>query len=293
LAKHLTDAGRPVVILSRSTPTVMPSGCSHVAWDGRSLGEWASALDGASGLVNLAGRTVDCIKTPLHIDQILRSRVDSTRALGEALRRVERPPPVWVQMSTAHIYGDSELPCDESSALGLGLAPDVGRAWEHAFDEARPEHVRGVVLRTGFVIGRGGGALKRLSLVARLGLGGTVGTGRQGMSWIHEHDMNRLFERGLDNATMTGVYNSTGPNPVAQRVLMRSLRKAMGIPIGLPAFAWMVNLGAPLVLRTDPELALYGRYIRPRRLIKEGFVFEFPDLDPAMTDLLGKGAGSR
>ena len=289
LAKHLADAGRSVVILSRSKPNPkpkgMPANCAHQSWDGRTLGDWASVLDGAAGVVNLAGRTVDCIKTPLHKDQILRSRVESTCVLGEAMRSVAAPPRVWVQMSTAHIYGDSELPCDESSALGHGLAPDVGRAWEGAFEDACPAGVRGVILRTGFVIGRGGGALARLSLIARLGLGGTVGTGNQGMSWIHEHDMNRLFQRGLDDGTMAGIYNSTGPNPVAQRVFMHALRKVMGVPIGLPAFAWMVNIGAPLVLKTDPELALYGRYILPRRLKDEGFVYEFPDLDGALQDL--------
>lgn len=124
LARFLTSAGRPVVILSRSAPP--PGPWTHRAWDGRTLGDWAAALNGASGIVNLAGRTVDCVKTPLHCDQILRSRVESTLALGEACRRAAVPPPVWVQMSTAHIYGDSELPCDESSPFGYGLAPRSG-----------------------------------------------------------------------------------------------------------------------------------------------------------------------
>lgn len=286
LARHLSDQGRPVVILSRSTPP--PGPWTHRPWDGRTLGDWADAVDGAAGVVNLAGRTVDCIKTPLHCDQILRSRVEATRVLGEAVRRAESPPPVWVQMSTAHIYGDSELPCDESAATGYGLAPTVGRAWEAAFDEACPEGVRRVILRTTFVLGRSGGALPRLAGLARVGLGGTVGSGRQGMSWIHEADMNALFERGLEDASMQGVYIATAPEPVANRDFMRELRRAVRMPVGLPAMGWMVRIGAPLFMRTDPELALYGRYCASARLPAEGFAFRFPSLPGALADLFAR-----
>jgi NAD dependent epimerase/dehydratase family enzyme len=93
------------------------------------VGDWSRELDGAAGLVNLAGRTVDCIKTPDHRDEILRSRVESTRVLGAAVASATEPPPVWVQMSTAHIYGDPLVRCTETSAFGEGLAPFVGRAW--------------------------------------------------------------------------------------------------------------------------------------------------------------------
>ena len=290
LATHLAAAGRPVVILSRSAPKV-GGPWRHVAWDGRTLGEWHRELDGAAGLVNLAGRTVDCIKTPDHRDEILRSRVESTTVLGQAVRSIASPPPVWVQMGTAHIYGDPpRAVCTEASPFGVGLAPFVGKAWEEAFHAGALPSQRKVVLRTSFVVGRdrgaGGGALSRLRTLVRLGLGGTVGSGEQGMSWIHELDMNRLFERGLSDPQMSGPYIATAPNPVSQREFMRTLRRAMRMPIGLPAFEWMVRIGAPLLMRTDPELALYGRYVIPRRLCDEGFDFRFPTLASALTDLL-------
>ena len=287
LAHYLTHSGWKVVILSRSAPRVQGP-WAHVAWDGRTLeGDWHRALDKASGLVNLAGRSVDCIKTPDHQDEILRSRVESTRALGAALRGVETPPPVWVQMSTAHIYGDPpSAVCDESSATGVGLAPTVGRAWEAAFDAAKLPEQRGVVLRTSFVIGRdrgaGCGAMGRFRTLVRFGLGGTVGSGKQGMSWIHEQDMNRLFERALTDDSMQGVYVASAPNPVPQRAFMRELRRALKMPIGLPSFGWMVRLGAPLVMRTDPELALYGRYVVSKRLEDAGFAWRYPTLKAAL-----------
>jgi len=294
LATHLAAAGTSVVILSRQAPKV-EGPWRHVSWDARTLDDWCGELNGAAGLVNLAGRSVDCIKTPDHQDEIIRSRVEATRALGQAVRAVDKPPPVWVQMSTGHIYGDPpDAICTEDSCTGAGFAPFVGRAWEEAFHASALAGQRQVILRTSFVIGRdrgaGGGALARLKTLVRFGMGGRVGRGTQGISWIHETDLNRLFERALFETDVQGVYLATAPTPVSQSIFMRELRLAMGIPIGLPAFTWMVRLGAPLVMRTDPELALYGRYMISKRLREEGFSFQFPDVRCALTDLFEQAA---
>lgn len=288
LATHLAARGATIVLLSRKPPRVQGP-WKHVAWDGRMLDRWPDELDGASGLVNLAGRTVDCIKTPDHQDEILRSRIEATRVLGSALRGVDAPPPVWVQMSTAHIYGDPpSVVCTEDFPFGYGLAPFVGRAWEEAFHEGLLPAQRGVVLRTSFVLGRdrgaGSGPLERLRMLARWGLAGKIGSGTQGISWIHELDMNRLFERALIDPTMQGAYIASSPNPLSQQEFMRELRHAVGVPIGLPATEWMVRMGAPL-LGTDPELALYGRYVVSRRLADDRFEFQFPHLRDALKDL--------
>ncbi len=290
LANHLAKSGRSVVILSRQPPKTNGP-WRHVTWDARSPGEWCPELNGAAGLVNLVGRSVDCIKTPDHQDEILRSRVEATRVLGVAVRSVDHPPPVWVQMSTAHIYGDPPLAtCTEDSPLGYGLAPFVGKAWEEEFHHSVLPSQRAVILRTSFVIGRdigaGGGALARLRTLVKFGLGGKVGSGKQGMSWIHEADMNRLFDRALTDLSMQGVYIASAPNPVSQKDFMRELRRAVGMPIGLPAFSWMVRLGALWLMRTDSELALYGRYVVSQRLQNEQFKFQFPQLRDALNDLL-------
>jgi uncharacterized protein len=190
-------------------------------------------------------------------------------------------------MSTAHIYGDPPVVvCDETAALGYGFAPDVGRAWEAEFEAGRLPGQRGVVLRTAFVIGRdrgaGGGAITRLKWLTRYGLGGRVGTGRQGFSWIHETDLNRIIERGLVDPSWEGPYNASSPEPRSQAEFMRELRRALRIPIGLPAAAWMVRLGARWLLRTDPELALSGRYVTSTRLKDAGFSFQYPELRAAL-----------
>lgn len=205
LARYLAEMNCDVVLISRNPPPERGP-WTHAKWDGRREDDWAAHLDGATALVNLAGRTVDCIKTPDHCDEILRSRVEATLVLGRAVRQLSSPPPVWVQMSTAHRYGDPpEIVCDEDSAFGLGLAPFVGQAWEEAFAEAVLPEMRQVILRTSFVLGRSGGAMSRLTKLTRLGLGGTVSHGRQGISWIHEHDMNRLFARAIADRTMQGA----------------------------------------------------------------------------------------
>ena len=292
LAHHLTAKGMTVTVLSRHAPKVSGP-WRHVAWDARSLGEWQRELNGAAGLVNLTGRSVDCIKTPGHQDEILRSRVESTRVLGLAVRAVDSPPPVWVQMSTAHIYGDPpQVTCIEDSPFGYGLAPFVGQAWEKEFQASVLPSQRQVVLRVSFVLGRnrgvGNGALARLEPLAKIGLGGTVGSGTQGMSWIHEADLNRLFERGLTDSNMQGTYIASSPNPLSNRDFMKELRRAVGMPLGLPAYSWMVRFGARWLLHTDPELALCGRYVMPKRLQDEQFEFQFPQLPEALKDVVSR-----
>lgn len=290
LASYLRTLGNDVVILSRR-PQHQSEGIQTVVWDARSLGKWAECLDGADGLINLTGRSVDCVKSPDHCDEILRSRVESTRILAEAQATLGNPPPVWIQMSTAHIYGDPPVVwCTESASTGYGFAPDVGRAWEQTlFDYPIPGQRR-TILRTSFVLGRdrghGGGALPRLVWLARCGLGGRVGSGAQGFSWIHEVDLCRLFAASLGHEAWQGIVNATSPHPVSQLEFMRQIRGLTGSPFGLPASAWMVKLGARLVFGTDPDLALYGRYVVSERLDRLGFRFTFPQLRDALSDLL-------
>lgn len=175
LAAHLHERGMQVVVLARGKAAAgVP--WSWVRWDARTPGDWMQALDGAAAVVNLVGRSVDCIKTPDHQDEILRSRVEATRVLGVAMQQLASPPAVWMQMSTSHIYGDppSTL-CTEESSTGYGLAPFVGRAWEAAYEEGALPEQRRVVLRTSFVIGRnrgaGGGALQKVADDRTLRLG--------------------------------------------------------------------------------------------------------------------------
>ncbi|MEO1436174.1 MAG: NAD-dependent epimerase/dehydratase family protein, partial [Bacteroidota bacterium] len=198
LAHHLQAHGYQPIVVARNRPKAdLPF--EFAQWDALHPGEWSKQLEGALAVINLAGRTVDCIKTPENCDVILRSRVDSTKAVGQALKQAENPPKIWIQMSTAHIYGDppSQI-CTEESSYGYGLAPFVAMAWEKAHEEHLPEGTRSVLLRTSFVVGNNGGALATLKFISRLGLGGKVGHGKQGISWIHEWDMNEIIRQAIE-----------------------------------------------------------------------------------------------
>ncbi|PCJ60603.1 MAG: TIGR01777 family protein [Planctomycetota bacterium] len=288
LAKFLTQKKFDVVLISRHNSS-KKGPWKHVLWDGHDLGEWAKELEGADILVNLAGQSVDCIKTPDNCDTILRSRVDATKVLGKALRIIKSPPTIWIQMSTAHIYGDpADYVCDETASLGYGLATHVGLEWEKAFYQAVLPKMRKVIFRTSFVLGQKDGAMKTLRFLASIGLGGTIGNGKQGMSWIHEEDMNRLFHEAMIDENIHGTYIATAPNPVSNKLFMKTLRQTIGIPFGLPSPAWLVKIGAHFLFNTDPELALYGRYCKSKRLTQNIFKFKYPTLELSFKNLYNK-----
>ncbi|HUF61679.1 MAG TPA: TIGR01777 family oxidoreductase [Verrucomicrobiales bacterium] len=283
LARALQARGDQPIVLSRRPAQDSP--WPQVEWDGTALGAWCAQLDGAAALVNLTGRNVNCRPTRANREEILRSRVASVRVLGEALRAIAQPPPVWVQASSLAIHGNAQdTLCDEDSGFSGAWPATVCTAWESTFQEAVLPAQRAVVLRIGFVLAREGGALPMLERLTRWGLGGSIGSGRQGISWLHAEDMVRLFLAVIDNPRFTGVLDATAPGPRSNRDLMRALRRAMGRPWSPPAPVWAVHMGA-WMLGSDPHIALTGRYCRSRRLPELGFDFRFPDLESALADL--------
>lgn len=265
LERALRADGHQVVVLTRT-----PTAPHHVAWDGRTLGAWAEQLDGADAVVNLAGRTVSCRYTPENLRQMMDSRVDSARVVGEAIAAAARPPRVWLQMSTATVYAHRfDAPNDEADGVIGGTEPGVpdyweysvriARNWEAEQERAAVPGTRKVALRAAMVFSPDrGGVFDVLSWLVRLGLGGPVAGGRQYVSWIHERDFVRAVRFLVETEGLTGPVNLAAPNPLPQRELMRALRRANGVPVGLPATRWMAELGA-FALRTDTELLLKSR----------------------------------
>jgi len=286
LSESLIADGHEVVVLTRR---VRPGPVRQVEWDGRTVGPWWPELEG-SAVVNLAGELVDRRPTRANVELLTRSRVEPTRALVEASRRLAEPVPVWLQSSTLAIYGDAgEEELDESArpADGPPQMAGVATAWEAAVDGASARRL--VVLRTGIVLDNDSPALDRLRSLARWGLGGRVGSGRQWISWIHVDDwlaiMRRLLSPG--GSALSGVVHVTGPRPVRNAELMAALRRSAGRPTAPPTPRALVHLGA-VVLRTDPALALTGRRAVPSRLLGAGFEFGHEDLDEALADLSGR-----
>ena len=296
LRRRLAHEGHDVVVLSRRPETLEP-GIRHVVWDGRTLGAWADEIDGADAVVNLAGRTVSCRYTDEHLREMMDSRVESTRVVGEAIMKADRPPHTWLQMSTATIYADTRGPAhDEATGVIGGEEPDVplyweysvriARHWEAAQAEAPLPTTRRVALRTAMVMSPDrGGVLDYLLWLARLGLGGPVAGGGQFVSWIHADDFCRAVLFLLERDDLAGPVNLAAPDPLPQRDLARVLRRAWGRRPGLPATRWMAEVGA-FALRSDTELLLKSRRVVPGRLLEAGFTFEHPTWHGAAADLV-------
>jgi uncharacterized protein (TIGR01777 family) len=268
-----------------------------VSWDARTLGPWAREIDGADAVVNLAGRSVNCRYTRANLDAMMSSRVDSTRAVGLAIEGAARPPRVWLQMSTATIYAHRfDAPNDEATGQIGGderdapaywkVSIDIARAWEQTLRDANTPRTRRVALRTAMVMSPDrDGIFDVLLGLVRAGLGGPIAGGRQFVSWIHGVDFVRAIDLLIARDDLEGPINLAAPNPLPQRDFMAALRAAAGRRIGLPATAWMAELGA-FILRTDTELLLKSRRVVPGRLLEAGFAFEFPEWPAAARDLV-------
>lgn len=293
LARAFVAGGHEVVVLSRQ-PGTAP--WRVVRWDAATLADWVAELEGAAAVVNLAGRSVNCRYHAENRRLIKDSRVLSTRVLGEAIAKAKRPPPVWLQASTATIYAHRyDAPNDEATGILGGSeqnAPDtwrfsidVARCWERAAAEAVVPSTRKVLLRSAMTMSPDpGGVFAVLLRLVRWGLGGRCGHGRQYVSWIHDQDFVRAVYWLIDHAELEGPVNVASPNPVPNAEFMRTLRAAWGRQFGLPAAKWMVEVGA-FVLRTESELVLKSRRVVPGRLLQSGFTFQFPTWAQAASDL--------
>ena len=293
LARAFQNDGHEVVVLSRVASKVP---WRVVKWDAETLGDWAGEIDGADVVVNLAGRSVNCRYNPENRRQMMDSRVDSTRVVGEAIANATKPPRVWLQSSTATIYAHRfDAANDDVTGIVGGNEPDVpeswnfsidiATSWERAANEAETPNTRKVLLRSALILSPDpGGIFDTLLKLVRFGLGGTAASGKQYISWIHERDFVRAVNWLIEHEELSGPINIASPNPLPNREFMRVLREAYGMPFGLPAFEWQLAVGA-FLMRSETELMLKSRRLVPRLLTDSGFEFEFPDWKDAAADL--------
>jgi NAD dependent epimerase/dehydratase family enzyme len=267
-------------------------------------------LEGADLLVNLAGKSVNCRYGPANRAEIMRSRVETTRELREAVLACAAPPRLWLNSSTATIYRHAEdRPMTESTGeIGTGFSVDVATSWEREFFAGELPGTRRVALRIAIVLGDGS-ALVPLMNLARAGLGGPqldgpwpatrarlaagthhregAGGGRQKFSWIHVDDVLGSVDWLREHDEVDGVVNLSSPNPSDNRTMMGIVRRAVGMPVGLPATRWMLELGTA-ALRTETELVLKSRWVTPERLTEGGYEFVHPHLDAAVKQIVAE-----
>lgn len=310
LEQHYRSAGAEVVLVGRAGP--------DVRWDDPD--GLRAAITGAAAVINLAGKSVNCRYGDANRAEIFRSRLETTRAVGDAIAASDAPPPVWFNASTATIYRHAEdRPMTESTGeLGTGFSVEVAKAWERELFAGDLPATRRVALRMAIVLGDGS-ALTPLVNLVRAGLGGpqidgpwfatsarrSAGTfhefrargGAQRFSWVHIADVLGAIEFLRDRPDLDGAVNVSAPNPTDNRALMATLRRLLGRRIGLPAYRWMLEVGSAAI-RTETELVLKSRWVLPERLLDAGYSFAYPELEPALRDILAergllRGVGAR
>jgi uncharacterized protein len=303
LARAFTAEGRTVSLIGRRGS--IPAGKDAASWGDTAA--ITALLDGADLLVNLAGKSVNCRYNAANRAEILRSRIDTTRELSAALGACAAPPPLWINSSTATIYRHAEdRPMTEATGeIGTGFSVSIATTWEKELFQDELPGTRRVALRMAIVLGDGG-ALVPLIRLARFGLGGPqldgrwfstagrrrAGTshetrargGRQKFSWIHISDVLGIIRFLETRPDIDGVVNAAAPHPVDNRTLMVALRRVLGVPFGLPAPRWMLELGSALI-RTETELVLKSRWVIPEWMLQAGYEFEYPDLEPALAQI--------
>jgi len=296
LARAFHRAGHEVVILSRKPAK---AAWRVVEWDARTLGEWATVIEGADVVINLAGRSVNCRYDARNRMLIKESRVDSARVTGDAIALASRPPRVWLQASTATIYAHRyDAPNDEATGVLGGSEPDapgawrfsidVATAWENELNESATPYTRKVLMRSAITLSPDrGGVFDTLLTLVKCGLGGSAGDGRQYVSWIHDQDFVRAVYWLIERDELEGPINIAAPNPIPNSEFMSALRSAAGVSFGLPATPLMLEVGA-FFLRTETELVLKSRRVTPGKLLGSKFTFQFPTWAEAAQDLCNR-----
>jgi hypothetical protein len=288
LCRQLTSRGYDVVVLSRNPE----KGAAHfsstvtvIGWDARSAAGWAQQADGAHGIINLTGENIAAGRwTRTQKEKIRQSRLAAGTAIVDALAQVRTKPRVVIQASGIGYYGNrgAEL-LDETSSSGTGFLADLARDWERSTARVEAMGIRHVIVRTGIVLGTGGGFLSRVLLPFRLFMGGHIGSGRQWLSWIHIKDHVDAMCFLLERSELHGPFNLCSPNPLMAREFFRVLGNAMGRPswLPVPGFALRIMFG-----QMAEELILSGQRALPKRLLEAGFAFSYPEAGVALREIV-------
>lgn len=263
-----------------------PKRKNEIHWDAKTVGAWVDSLEGAAVLINLTGKSVDCRYNDANKTEILRSRIDSTNVLQEAIDSCKNPPKIWLNSSSAstYIHAETILMTEKDGIIGDDFSMNVCKAWEKAFFAKTNPDTRKVALRTSIVLGKDGGAFPKLKTIVCLGFGGQQGRGNQKVSWIHIEDFCQAILFIIQNENIEGAINITSPKPIDNQNFMKNLQKAMHIPFAIPSPKFLLEF-ASIFLQTETELLLKSRNVYPQRLMDLGFEFKFKTIEEAVKDL--------
>jgi uncharacterized protein (TIGR01777 family) len=273
-----------MILLSREEQPSTDSAIRFCRWDARTLGAWTEELEASGAVINLAGAAIADKRWGEKQKEILRdSRIHATRAIVQAIERAKNKPKVLINASALGYYGDvPEGDVTETSPKGRGFLAELCDQWEKEARVAEKSGVRTVLLRTGIVLGKGGGALSKMIPPFQFFTGGPLGSGRQWVSWIHREDVVGTILFALENDAISGPVNVTAPNPRTMRDFCRDVGKVLNRPSWLPVPAFVLKL----MLGEMSEVLLGGQRAIPQKLLAHHYSFRFSDLSAALMDIL-------
>jgi uncharacterized protein len=293
LVKRLLEANHSVVLLARNPANVpavlsryLNSSLSIMQWDGATPGDWQKSIDSADAVINLAGESIAAKRwTTLQKTKLLDSRINPTRLIVKAIANAKKKPKVLINASAVGFYGGS-VPGDitESAPPGKGFLADLCREWENEAKKVEAYGVRLVLLRTGIVIGRNGGALEKMLLPFKLFAGGPIGSGKQWMPWIHLEDEIGIILFALEHGSLAGPINVSAPLPVT----MGDFAVALGRAVHRPSWAPVPGFVLKIALGEMAGMLLGGQKAIPAKLLEHGFVFRYPSLDAALSEIFNR-----
>jgi hypothetical protein len=290
LSNHLAEAGYEVIVLSRKAKTadkILGGKVTLAEWDGKTAKGWVNYAEGAFAIINLAGENIAGGRwTPSKKEKILGSRLNAGNAVVEAVKETKEKPKVVVQSSGIGYYGvHSEEIVDETFPLGTGFLPEVAQRWENSTKGVESLGVRHIVIRTGVVLGRDGGALPRLITPFKFFLGGHPGNGEQYFSWICLQDEIRAIRFLMEKEDLNGAFNLTAPGSLKMKDFCSVLGKVMRKPSWFPLPGFFLHL---IYGQMAEETILTGQRVIPKRLQEAGFEFIYPEAEPALQEILNK-----
>ncbi|MEO0542007.1 MAG: TIGR01777 family oxidoreductase [Cyanobacteria bacterium P01_A01_bin.105] len=290
LVQQLQAAGHSVKVLTRNPerarrvfPEAAFPSVAVTAYTPTESGPWQAEISGCDGVINLAGEPISERWTPERKRAMLASRQVGTEKLVEAIVQAAQKPAVMVSASAVGFYGTSETAefYETSAPVEQDFLSEICQKWEAAAESVTAVGTRLVVIRIGIVLGTGGAIAKMLTPF-RLYAGGPIGSGRQWFSWIHRHDLVRLFIQGLTDEGMQGVYNGTAPNPVRMNDLCNALGQVMNRPSWLPVPDFVIET----LLGDGAKVVLEGQKVLPERTQAAGFSFKYPKVEPALREVV-------
>jgi uncharacterized protein len=284
LVNELAARRHNVIVLSRGTyDTSFSNKITIEKWDGRTLGDWCKAIENADVIINLSGASIAGSRWTIHRKkEFFESRINSTRILAQAVSMAITRPSVFLNASAVGYYGNTkDIEVNENSQKGAGFLSDLCGLWEQEALNIRKSGLRIALLRTGVVLDKNGGALKRMIFPFKVFAGGYLGSGQQWIPWIHIDDLIKSVIFIIETESLKGPINLTSPDPVTNRIFAKNLGKILHRPSWFPIPSFLLRM----ILGEMASVILEGQRALPAKLLSAGFTFTYPAIEMALTDI--------